>query len=86
MKADDIPPPPLEKGLYHHSKTGNIYEVLGVALHSETSEFLVVYRAKYASNYELFVRPYDMFVELVEVDGETVPRFRKVDSLQSFTA
>ena len=63
-------------GIYRHYK-GNDYEVLEVALHSETKECLVVYRCLYG-DYSLWVRPYDMFVETVEIDEQTVPRFALV--------
>jgi len=68
----------IEKGTYRHNKTGNLDEVLGVALHTETEQLLVVYRPLYEVEFELFARPYDMFVELVEVDGKHVPRFEEV--------
>ncbi len=60
-------------GIYRHYK-GPLYEVLGVARHSETEEPLVVYRALYG-DYGLWVRPLDLFLESVEVQGEPVPRF-----------
>ena len=60
-------------GIYRHYK-GPLYEVLGVARHSETEEPLVVYRALYG-DYGLWIRPLEMFTELVEVQGEPVPRF-----------
>ncbi|PRY69817.1 DUF1653 domain-containing protein [Halomonas ventosae] len=60
-------------GIYRHYK-GPLYEVLGVARHSETEEPLVVYRALYG-DYGLWTRPLDMFLESVEVQGEPVPRF-----------
>jgi hypothetical protein len=63
-------------GRYRHYK-GNEYEVLGVARHSETEEELVVYRACYGSH-GLWVRPLQMFLEAVMVDGRPVPRFAKV--------
>lgn len=69
----------IEKGTYRHSKKGNLYEVLGVALQTETDEPLVVYRPLYDSSYELFARPYIMFVEQVELGGELKPRFEKVE-------
>ena len=68
----------IEKGKYKHSKTGKMYEVLGVALQTETNEFLVIYRALYESDYELFARPYAMFIEDVVIDGVKLPRFEKV--------
>ncbi len=67
----------LEIGLYRHYK-GNIYEVYMTAQHSETEEWMVVYKALYGEE-GMWVRPYKMFVELVEVDGHRVERFKKVD-------
>jgi hypothetical protein len=61
-------------GRYRHYK-GKEYTVIGVALHSETQEELVVYRQEYGA-YGLWVRPKAMFLEMVEVSGERVPRFR----------
>ena len=61
-------------GRYRHYK-GNEYSVLGVARHSETLEELVVYRQEYGQR-GLWVRPKLMFLETVEVNGETVPRFK----------
>ncbi|MBO5220288.1 MAG: DUF1653 domain-containing protein [Clostridia bacterium] len=60
-------------GKYRHYK-GNLYEVVGVARHSETLEEMVVYRALYGEG-GLWVRPMGMFLENVTVDGKTVPRF-----------
>ena len=64
----------IKLGEYEHYK-GDHYEVLGVARHSETLEYLFVYRALYGEH-ALWVRPYDMFIENVEVNGKTVPRFK----------
>lgn len=72
--------PTIPKGIYRHNKKGQLYEVIGVALQTETKEPLVIYRPLYSSEYEIFARPYDMFIELVEINGQTVPRFEKVDS------
>ena len=63
----------MKQGRYRHYK-GNEYIVLGVARHSETDEELVVYRPDYGEQ-GLWVRPKDMFLEAVEVDGKQVPRF-----------
>jgi hypothetical protein len=68
----------LEKGIYKHYK-GNLYEVLGVAQHSETLEHLVVYKTLYG-DFSTWVRPLDMFQETVERDGEQVARFEFVES------
>ena len=61
-------------GRYRHYK-GGLYEVLGVARHSETDEELVVYRPLYGER-GLWVRPKAMFLETVEAAGQSVPRFR----------
>lgn len=66
------------KGTYRHTKSGKKYTLLGVALHTETEELLVVYKPLYESEYELFVRPYDMFFESIEIDGVIRPRFEKI--------
>jgi hypothetical protein len=63
----------LKKGRYRHYK-GNEYEVLDTARHSETEEWMVIYRTCYGDR-SLWVRPYGMFVEKVEVDGKMVERF-----------
>lgn len=65
-------------GKYRHFK-GKEYEVIGVARHSETRERLVVYRQLYQSNFPkgtLWVRPEEMFLEEVEIEGKKVPRFQ----------
>ncbi len=63
----------IKKGIYRHYK-GSEYEVLMTARHSETEEWVVVYRALYG-DYGVWVRPYEMFMQKVEVDGEMVDRF-----------
>jgi cupin 2 domain-containing protein len=63
----------ITPGRYRHYK-GNDYSVLGAARHSETLEELVVYRQDYGER-GLWVRPKQMFLERVRVDGEEKPRF-----------
>ena len=65
-------------GRYRHYK-GRDYTVLGVALHSETQEELVVYQPEYGDR-RLWVRPLQMFLETVELDGRQVPRFQPLDA------
>lgn len=67
----------LKPGIYQHYK-GPRYRVYEVARHSETEELLVVYRALYGE-YGLWVRPFAMFTEQVEHQGQTLPRFRFVE-------
>ena len=68
----------LAKGVYKHYK-GNLYEVVDVARHSETEEEHVVYRTLYG-DCSLWVRPLELFIEDVQVDGEQRPRFAFVES------
>lgn len=63
----------IKTGKYRHFK-GNVYEVLGVAAHSETGEEYVVYKALYGEQ-KLWIRPKKMFLEKIERDGVAVPRF-----------
>ena len=76
---NDPEPKAIQKGTYRHMKSGKLYEVIGAALQTETHEQLVVYRPLYESKFELFARPYEMFMEQVELDGETKPRFERTD-------
>lgn len=69
--------PDIEIGTYRHNKTGKLYEVLGVALQTETDEALVIYRPLWKSEYALFARPRNMFVEPVIINGRQVQRFEK---------
>jgi len=66
----------FKKGRYRHYK-GNMYEVLDIARHSETEEWMVVYKTLYG-DFSTWVRPYEIFVEEVEVDGVKTPRFEFV--------
>lgn len=68
-----------EPGIYKHYK-GKLYEVIGTATHSESSEQLVVYKALYQPEGQNFwVRPWSMFMEKIEIDGRWIQRFEKVD-------
>jgi len=64
----------VKKGLYQHYKGGR-YQVLDVARHSETEEWFVIYKPLYGEQ-STWIRPLAMFVESVDYQGETVPRFR----------
>ena len=67
----------IKPGRYRHFK-GNLYEVLGVAHHSETMEPMVVYRALYGER-GLWVRPAVMWDETIDRDGYHGPRFQYVE-------
>jgi hypothetical protein len=76
----------ISSGFYRHYK-GKVYMVLAIAKHSETLENLIMYRAMYDDEkfgpYAYWVRPVEMFLEEVEVDGQMVPRFTRMDDLEA---
>ena len=67
----------LKPGVYRHFK-GNLYELIGLAKHSETLEPMVVYRALYGEG-GLWVRPAKMWTEKVDREDYHGPRFVPVE-------
>lgn len=63
----------IKPGKYRHYKGGE-YRVIALATHSESLEPMVVYQALYGAR-GLWVRPANMWNELVEVNGVKQPRF-----------
>jgi hypothetical protein len=80
MKFDGV-----QSGKYQHYKNEKFYEVIGVVRHSETLEEMVLYKALYHSekfgDNQLWVRPKAMFLESVEHNGISVPRFKLIETL-----
>jgi hypothetical protein len=72
----------IKPGKYRHFK-GKKYRVIGEAIHSETLEEMVIYKALYDSKEfgknAVWVRPKKMFFETVSVDGKKVPRFEYIE-------
>ncbi len=70
-------------GKYQHYKTKKLYEVIGIARHSETREEMIVYKALYDCDEfgtnQIWVRPKKMFLEQVTDNGENVLRFKRVE-------
>jgi hypothetical protein len=60
---------------YRHYK-GGVYEVVCEATLEEDHVPMIVYRA--VADGALWVRPKAVFFEVVEIDGERVPRFAPI--------
>ena len=61
--------------LYRHFK-GNLYEILAIAMHTETEETMVIY--KEADGEKTYARPLDMFVSAVDKEKypEAIQQYR----------
>jgi hypothetical protein len=57
---------------YKHFK-GAVYEIVGVATHTETEEGMVIYRD--VQTERMFARPLSSFLRAAVLDEEEVPRF-----------
>lgn len=63
--------------IYEHYKK-KTYKVLDIALLEATLEPYVIYQAQYG-NRVVFIRPVREWIEQLEVEGEIVSRFTKVN-------
>ena len=63
----------IKLGKYQHFK-GSYYQVLHLARHSETEEYLVVYHP-FEQKDDIWVRPLAMFNEVISRDGKSIQRF-----------
>ena len=64
----------IKLGKYQHFK-GNFYQVIHVARHSETEEYLVIYHP-YDTPTDIWARPLAMFTETVIKEGNKFQRFK----------
>jgi hypothetical protein len=70
--------PIVKGGVYQHYK-GHNYKVLDIVKHSETLEDLVLYECLYDNDLgKTWVRPLEMFLETIVIDGVERARFEYV--------
>ncbi len=72
----------------HYKSTGgenHTYEVIGIAVHSETEESMVIYRPLYpvsrdswAYGYDYVTRPLSLWYDIVEYEGQKIQRFIEI--------
>jgi len=72
----------IKKGIYRHFK-GQFYELLNWARHSETEELFVIYQALYGEK-GIWIRPAEMFFDMVERDGVLQSRFSYLGDRDDF--
>lgn len=72
----------IKMGIYQHFKNKQLYQVIGLAIHSESYEQMVIYQALYECEQfgknSTWVRPASMFLEMVRFEDVEVPRFSYV--------
>ena len=75
---------PRSGEFYRHFK-GNLYQIIGIAKHSETEEEMVVYQALYGT-FGLYVRPLSSFLEELRPEASSkwgqTRRFQKISVSQ----
>lgn len=69
-----------EVKLYKHYKGGSIYELLYMAIHSETQELMAVYKDK---DGVVWIRPAATFYETLNLNGERVRRFTRLSQSEN---
>ncbi len=72
--------PRLQEGeLYvHYKKPDQQYRIIGIGKSTETEEEFVIYQPLYTDDPKYWIRPLEMFISEVEIEGIKKPRFTKV--------
>jgi hypothetical protein len=63
----------------HYKGRDKLYKVLHLGFIEESMEVCVVYQALYGTR-SIFVRPLDVWLEKVDLEGQSVERFSLIDN------
>jgi hypothetical protein len=84
-KSAPVQPVGPEVGATYEHYSGKQYKVIAIGNHSEDLKKYVVYQGLYNDpefgNNPVWLRPVDMFMEIIEKNGHQIPRFKKIKSL-----
>lgn len=62
---------------WHYKSKDKVYEVIGLGFLEANDELCVMYQAQYGERL-IFLRPLTAWLQQVEWEGKTVPRFTKM--------
>lgn len=68
---------PIGARFVHYKNPAHTYRVIALAVIEATLEPAVVYQAEYDPEIN-WIRPATVFLEMVEWNGEMVPRFKRI--------
>lgn len=69
---------PTGSRYYHYKNEAHTYLITGFAILEANDEVGVLYKAEYGEHIT-YIRPLSSFLETVEKDGVTMPRFKKLE-------
>lgn len=69
----------IKIGIYKHTKTGNLYTVIGIGTHTENKEKYVIYNSSDMKQGDFWIRPISIFKDIIEYNQKgQIPRFEYI--------
>lgn len=72
----------IKPGQFYKHYKGDTYKIICLARHSETGDWLVIYERQtdiVHTGWKIHARPIEMFLENVNVDNYSGPRFEYIE-------